>query len=286
MTTGDEDAAHLAIEDLGLTESPARAEPSPTDPVYLRPHHGSPEQAAAGAAPGAQSAGAAGVQGAVGTVSPQAPVALAQAEQAASAGGQPQSSGKRRRQDEAAPQAAAAAGAEQLQMQAPAGVAQSASWQAEDGRFSSELAAGVQHYNDAVYEAERAPKKKRHHHDPPEEMTAEKAEECLRDFRSWVHKAQKYEPDGPKRCCARVHQKCKKADGKKAGGSKTATFRPGVRDGWKLCHWCYACASKSIVDGSSISLFPFLKTLNFAKKALELHGDLAPRYADLIAHLR
>ena len=202
-----------------LANSPARAGPSPTDPVDLRPF-GSPVHAAAGAAPDAQFAGAAGVQGAVGTVS--------------------------------------------------TGVAQSAFYDGFDDIYTPPQADQADTEDTSALPSDRA-KRKRHHHDPPEVMTAEEAEEFLHAFRSWVLKAQAYLPgDGPTRCCARVHADCLKAEGKKAGGSMTATFRTGVRDGWQLCNWCYP---------------PFNKARHHARQALELHGQLAPLFADLFQYL-
>jgi len=111
---------------------------------------------------------------------------------------------------------------------------------------------------------------KRHHHNPPETMSWEYASECLRAFRFWIQKAAQCPPgDGLKRCCARVHDKCKGADGKNAGGSKTATFRNGV-EGRPLCNWCYPL---------------FNRARSHARQALELHGDLAPQFADLLQFL-
>ena len=116
--------------------------------------------------------------------------------------------------------------------------------------------------------SEGVPSKKRHHHNPPETMTQEYASECLRAFRFWIQRATQYPPgDGPKRCCARVDPHCLKADGSKAGGTKTAEFRRGAVKGWQLCNWCYP---------------PFAKARKFAEQALELHGDLAPQFADLL----
>jgi hypothetical protein len=115
---------------------------------------------------------------------------------------------------------------------------------------------------------EKVPSKKRHHHNPPETMSPEYASECLRAFRFWIQKAAQYPPgDGPKRCYARVDPHCLKADGKKAGGTKTAEFRRGAVKGWQLCNWCYP---------------PFAKARKFAEQALELHRELAPQFPDLL----
>ena len=64
---------------------------------------------------------------------------------------------------------------------------------------------------------------------------------------------------GPLRCCLCKNEKCAKAAGKKAGGSKTALFRR-QEENKMLCIWCYVT---------------FMKTQRLAQRASELYPELA-----------
>jgi hypothetical protein len=110
-----------------------------------------------------------------------------------------------------------------------------------------------------------------HHHGPPDEMTPEEAESYLNQFSSWRFAAQGFPPGlGRSRCCARVHPACLRANGERAGNTRAAIFRMGVRDGWKLCNYCYP---------------GFDKARRQARQALNLHPNLAFQFAALVPHV-